>query len=401
MEVGKPTLVIAFASPLHKPRVDALISELGVIDAVVYSEEDAGKVKVGESTPIILVLSGGVSRMITHFIKLNGIRNTLLLSYPGNNSLASAVSARSMLNDEGVEAAIYHMSDLRELPNVINRVNSVMRIRGSRVALLGVDDKGPIGEAFERRFNAKVDAVPMRLFEEMVNSARDSDAKAFMNDILDRLTFDIPLDKLVKVGKIYVALLSMFKNYDALAINCFPYLIKHGVTPCLALARLNEDGKLVACEYDLRSLFLMMLSRALTGHSGWIANLNDVKGNLVYMSHCTITLSMVKSARVVTHYESGNPYSITAEINADTVTVASVTQDFSRIYAFTGRLTRSGNLNLNACRTQAEVAVNFDASVIISNAPANHHVLMPGDHINELSAFAKLLGVNVVNYGNL
>ncbi len=394
--MGK-VMVIAFASQLHRHR----IGELSNVDAVIYDENDVSNIKVGDSIPVLLILSGGVSRTVARFVDINGIKNTMILSHPLNNSLASAISARAMLEERGVAASIYHLSSINDVPRVVKAIESILRIKGSKVALVGVNEKGSVGEAFEKKFNAKVDAIPMNLFEEMVNNVKHTDAKSFIDDVLDRLAFEVPLDKLIKVGKVYAALLSIAKNYNALALNCFPYLMKHGVTPCLALAKLNEEGKLTACEYDLKSLFLMMVLHSLTGYSGWIANVNDVEGNLVRMSHCTIALNMIKSGKVVTHYESGNPYSISAEINAETVTAVSVSSDFNNVYVFTGLLNKSGNLNLNACRTQAEIKVNFDSSVIPNYAPANHHVVVPGNYVNELEVFLKLLGVNVIKYSSL
>ncbi len=394
--MGK-VMVIAFASQIHRRR----IGELSNVDAVIYDENDVSNVKVGDSIPVLLILSGGVSRTVARFVDINGIKNTMILSHPLNNSLASAISARAMLEERGVAVSIYHLSSINDVPRVVKAVESILRIKGSKVALVGVNEKGSVGEAFEKKFNAKVDAIPMNLFEEMVNNVKHTDAKSFIDDVLDRLAFEVPLDKLINVGKVYAALLSIAKNYNALALNCFPYLMKHGVTPCLALAKLNEEGKLTACEYDLKSLFLMMVLHSLTGYSGWIANINDVEGNLVRMSHCTIALNMIKSGKVVTHYESGNPYSISAEINAETVTAVSVSSDFNNVYVFTGLLNKSGNLNLNACRTQAEIKVNFDSSVIPNYAPANHHVVVPGNYVNELEVFLKLLGVNVIKYSSL
>ena len=390
-------IVVGFASPLHRHRITALSG----VDAVIYDEGDLSKVKVNDSIPVLLILSGGVSRMVSQFIELNGIKNAMILSHSSNNSLASAISARAMLEEKGVAVSIYHLSSIDDVPKVVKVMKSILRIKGSKVALVGVNEKGNVGEAFEKKFNAKVDAIPMNLFEEIVNNVKSTDAKSFMDDVLDRLAFEVPLDKLINVGKVYVALSNIARNYDALALNCFPYLIKHGVTPCLALAKLNEEGKLTACEYDLKSLFLMMVFHALTGYSGWIANINDVEGNVVHMSHCTIALNMIKSGKVVTHYESGNPYSISAEINAETVTAASVSSDFNNVYVFTGSLSRSGNLGLNACRTQAEIKVNFDSSAIINYAPANHHVIVPGNYINELTVFLRMLGVNVIKYSSL
>ncbi len=193
----------------------------------------------------------------------------------------------------GLTRGILHLEDLGRIDHALRIARAIASILGIRVALLGVGAKDSVARAFEDRFEARVDAVPMESLEDMINNADEKLAVEFMNYIKGRARFEVSDERLKDVGKIYAAMRSLYGKYDALAINCFPYLIKHGgVTPCLALARLNEEGGLIAaCEADLRALFSMVIARELTGYSGWIANTNHIEGSKVIMAHCTIALT--------------------------------------------------------------------------------------------------------------
>lgn len=192
---------------------------------------------------------------------------------------------------------------------------------------------------------------------------------------------------------------SLYGKYDALAINCFPYLVKHRVTPCLALARLNEEGGLIAaCEADLRALFSMIIARELTGYSGWIANTNRIEGSRVTMAHCTIALNMVSNARAVTHFESGFSYGLTGKLLFNEVTGVSVSSDFRRMGIFNAKVIESGLLSDRMCRTQAVLDLGINSSVILRLAPYNHHVIIPGNVTRELETIASVLGMEVVKY---
>jgi len=235
-------------------------------------------------------------------------------------------------------------------------------------------------------------------FERLVENADEGIAQEFANLIKGRVKFEIGSERLLEVGKIYAAIRGLYARYDATAINCFPYLVEHRVTPCLALARLNEEGLIAACEADLRALFSMILAKELTGYSGWIANVNHVEGSTVTMSHCTIALNMIRNPRVLTHFESGYPYGLTGELIFNEVTGISVSSDFRRMGVFTAKVVNSGLMSNNMCRTQAVLNLGVDASRVVKLAPYNHHVIVPGDITRELEVIASVLGMEYVRY---
>ncbi|MCG2880557.1 MAG: fucose isomerase [Vulcanisaeta sp.] len=387
-------IVLGFVSPLHKDKVPVVQG----IDKIITSMDELKDLNIGDSLVVAVILSGGVSRLVSELVSTNMVRRVVLVSHPGFNSLASALDARALLRDLGVDSGIIHINDLRELSNALRVARAIARIIGSKVALLGLDTKTSISRAFEGRFNAKVDVIGMDAFERLVEGADEAVALEFARSMSERIRFEVGYDKLIEVGRIYAAIRSLYSKYDATAINCFPYLIRHRVTPCLALARLNEEGLIAACEADLRALFSMILAKELTGYSGWIANVNHVEGSTVTMSHCTIALNMIRNPRVLTHFESGYPYGLTGELIFNEVTGISVSSDFRRMGVFTAKVVNSGLMSNNMCRTQAVLNLGVDASRVVKLAPYNHHVIVPGDITRELEVIASVLGMEYVRY---
>lgn len=387
-------VVLGFVSPLHKDKVPVVRG----IDKIITSIDELKDLSIGDSLVVAVILSGGVSRLVGELVSVNRVRRVVLVSYPGFNSLASALDARALLRDLGVDSGILHINDLGELGGALRVARAIARVIGVKVALLGVDRKSDISRSFEDRFDSKVDIINMSEFERLVENADEGIAQEFANLIKGRVKFEIGSERLLEVGKIYAAIRGLYARYDATAINCFPYLVEHRVTPCLALARLNEEGLIAACEADLRALFSMMLTKELTGYSGWIANVNHVEGSTVTMSHCTIALNMIRNPRVLTHFESGYPYGLTGELIFNEVTGISVSSDFRRMGVFTAKVVNSGLMSNNMCRTQAVLNLGVDASRVVKLAPYNHHVIVPGDITRELEVIASVLGMEYVRY---
>ena len=385
---------MGFVSSLHRDRVPMV----GGVDRVVSSADELRGLSVNDAFVVALILSGGVSRLVREFAESYGLRRLLLVSHPGLNSLASALDAKALLSEVGIDSGILHLNDLSRVNDALRVARAIASILGIRVALLGVRAKDNVARTFEDRFEARVDAIPMESLEEMINGADERVATEFVNYIRGKARFEAGDERLMDVGRIYAAMRSLYGKYDATAINCFPYLIKHGVTPCLALARLNEEGLIAACEADLRALFSMVIARELTGYSGWIANMNHVEGSRVTMSHCTIALNMVREARVVTHFESGFSYGLTGKLLFNEVTGVSVSSDFRRMGIFSARVVESGLLSDRMCRTQAILDLGVDSSLILRLAPYNHHVILPGNVTRELETIAGVLGMEVIKY---
>ncbi|MEM0335503.1 MAG: hypothetical protein QXT33_03740 [Thermofilum sp.] len=378
------------------------VEEVDVVTSVEEARR-AGSSAAG-GLPILLFLTGGTSKLAQEFVSAGCFAAVAMLAHGEHNSLASAISARYKLEARGVRVWLSPCyspwsGDCAERGRRLARaVLAAAKLHGVRVAVIQ-DALPPQAEALERRLGARVELITQSEFERMVEQADEAVSRALAKEVGE--AFGVSGEKLLEVGRVYAALRELFGRFDAVAIDCFDYLAKRGVTPCLALAKLNAEGLVTACEADLQAVLLMLVSRELTGYAGWIANATAFSGTRGVFSHCTIAFNMVESGRVLPHFESGYPHALSGKLAHSTYTIASISPDFAVLGAGLAKVVESGLLSGAACRTQALVELGPWAEELPRAAPANHHVFIPGDVVEELRAVAKLLGLRYLHYPSL
>lgn len=415
----KKIIVAPFASRLHGETyylgVYEELRKLFVITGVrmeflpvVSSEEEAEKLALEHSNaiPVFVALTGGVNSLMQKFAHIANYNKVILFGHGEHNSLASAISARAKLEVNGVAAYVFHCVNMvsEDCFNVIKRLTNVAsviaKLVGSRALLIGpYSEKPETAENYEVAFEASVDVMSIDNFAEKARTARGDYVDHFLQ-VFSRYESRSSLNKLIEVARLYATLRELGEKggYDGIAIDCFPYIIKHHLTPCLALALLNTENDVVACEGDLISLALMMISKTLTGRSGWIANATAFSGNRAYFTHCTISLDMIENPIIMHHFESGYPYSLTGKLREKTYTIVSISPDYSTLAATIGHLANSGLIFNNMCRTQAILEMGMPTEIIPNIAVSNHHVLIPGDIREELRALTTLLTMDYIEY---
>lgn len=413
--------LIPFASKLHGERyyssaydvVRKHILRTGFsveVLPIISSEEEVGELakKYSDVLPIFVALTGGVSELMRKFANMANYSRVILFGHGEHNSLPSTISAKAKMELNGVWTWLFHCVNVNsiecsiEIRRMVNVARAVASLLNSRVLLIvPYAEKPEIAEDFEARFEATVDVIPIDYFSKL-ESVREDYVERFL-EAFNKVEFRVPKGELVDVAKIYALTKSIVesKGYSGVAIDCFPYLVKYQRAPCLALALLNAEGVVTACEGDLVSLALMMLSKSLTGTSGWVANASAFSGEKAYFAHCTIALNLVKNPVVTTHFESGYPYSLTGKLTSDVYTVVSLSYDFAVATISLGRVVDSGLLSESMCRTQVILDLGVRAEKIPIVAVSNHHVLIPGDVRNELKAVMALLGVDYAEYRDL
>lgn len=379
---------LAFASPIHGDFVHAKYEEVKRLfptaSGPYFSAEDAPPAKVA----VIIPITGGTSAAIAEYARRAGAERVVLFGLPEHNSLASALSARSLLEAEGIKTWVFHCppgSDCSREADMASRVaGAVASLHSPRVLLIG--RRTAQTERFEAKFNAKVDVMSIDDFAELVRKSEPDPEflRVFGRDLAD-------------IARIYSALKGL-GSYDGVAVTCFPYIQKYGKTPCLPLSLLNSRGILAACEGDLQALTAMFISRALTDTGGWIANVAYVRENEAFFAHCTINLGMAKAWRIMPHFETGKPAGLAAELPRGLYTGISVGPLFDRLGVGLFEALETGNMVPWACRTQMRARPLFDGRRLLELAPANHHVLAPGDLREALRAVSHLLDMRYVGY---
>ena len=298
-----------------------------------------------------------------------------LLTSGKSNSLAASMEILSYLQQHGLKGEIIHGSVdyiVRRLQLLARVENVYNRLRGTR---LGVVDEPS---------------------DWLISSHAD---KGRVKELLGIELVDIPmtalLDGIRQQGTIYEALKNLVERnrLQGFTLRCFDLLTAVKDTGCMALAKLNAEGFVAGCEGDVPAMLSMMITRALTGVSGFQANpanINPETGELLF-AHCTIPLDMVERYELDTHYESGIGTGVRGYMKPGPVTILKVSGDLSRSFVAEGELIEN-QAKPDLCRTQQVIRLSDkqQAAYFLTNPIGNHHIVMPGHHGEELQS---ILGV--------
>lgn len=414
------SVVVPLASRIHGPNyykqllksfeeffVSRNVKVLGILDSEELITDEVLSALRG-STPIFFLLTGGTSRLSWKLLNLGNIRRALIFAHSGHNSLPSAISVKNRADAEGIPTKIYFCKDVTasECYNVLDEAitlgNNVMQVSNTRVVVVSdvVDESYSI---FENVTGIKTSLVSHDELVKLFNEVRDEKVN-YLNRLGVKLDLTNVDDYSFKnVARMYLALKELVERngFNAVALDCFPLLIKYKITPCLAVSLLNEDGIPTACEADLRSLLLMLIAKAVGGWPAWIANIASVDGNHMVLAHCTIATGLAHRCRLTTHFESNYPYSLSCSLPPGMYTLVGIDREFTTMATLKVRVLDSGSLFEDMCRTQVVVESEVDLSYFPNIALSNHHVLLPGDQSAKIKDIGYMFGLDFISYESL
>ncbi|ADM28250.1 conserved hypothetical protein [Ignisphaera aggregans DSM 17230] len=416
----KPIVVFPFASELHGKEYYLNLFEIIKKKFTPYGIEIYSEVITNETSalealktykdfiPIAIALTGGTSRLIHTFVEHGNIERLFIFAHPEHNSLASAVSARARCERDGVLVGLYYCSSIYDsscdysIWRLITVARTVSNIVGSKVGVVSEEADTEIEEAAKDRLAWEIEHISFTELQQVIDRIDDTRIQEFMEKI-DSIKIEGAREPLRAIGKLYFALKDIAKshNLNYIAIDCFPFILKYGYSPCIALALLNAEGIVVACEADISALIGMIIARSVSGMSGWISNIVNVFGNNGIFAHCTIAMDIAKELIALNHFESGKPYGLTGKFIGNTATLISIDRDLTLMTVTRGKVKASGSLGYPACRTQALVEFDYIAEEIPRLAPTNHHVFIMGDYIDIVKDVGYMLGLDVIDYKGL
>jgi L-fucose isomerase-like protein len=171
---------------------------------------------------------------------------------------------------------------------------------------------------------------------------------------------------------------------------------KRKVTACLALAQLNAEGTVAACEGDLASMAGMMAGQAATGIVPWMANTTRLTEKTLILSHCTISFDLVSDIKLPTHFETDNSLAIDGQMTATEVTIFRLSEKLDRVFIAEGRVAGRPRLP-DACRTQLEIELTENKLKTLRETPLGNHLLvLPGRHAGLIELACRYRGIREV-----
>jgi len=417
----KTVFLIPVSSRIHTTRVQSRIAKArsllkkkgfevyGPVKPVCSPSEAPSFNQEEYDAVVVFVASGGTSRTIAEIAFKKG---WTLWAYHENNSLPSALSAREKLEALGGWKGEIVYSQLREAPKEVQAEaeasHAFKALKGSTFLLLAGEDKlrelKPRLERLSEVFSLKALPASFTALMEAYGEVEDREVKRALKERLGKARLiGVSAESLRKPLKLYFAVKSLLGKFkaSALTIDCFPFTVKEGFTPCLMLSLLNGEGIPAVCEADLDTLpVFLALSKALKKPT-WMANLSGFNptGKTVTLAHCTAPFSLGGKRRLPvklrSHFETGREVSLDVLLPRGPVTLSHFSLENFRLTVACGVLVKSQLSLPGMCRSQAEVKVEGSLERLLAST-GNHQVLCYGNHVEMLTRFGRKIGAKTV-----
>ncbi|RLE93113.1 MAG: hypothetical protein DRN04_08160 [Thermoprotei archaeon] len=274
-------------------------------------------------------------------------------------------------------------------------------------------------EEIERKLGVIVESIPI---DYLLEKAEQVDAEHLEKTLAgwQGLFTNFNREVLEEVAKLYLAIKDILeeKKANAFTINCLEDLFgKKFVPPCIALAKLIDEGIVAGCEADINVALSMMILSFISRSPVLMGNIylfrpwpgpgfppsetkikdieESLRTNVVRLTHDVIPLTMgIEDKWILEDYHNmgkGATAYVPLKTGTD-VTLLRISPDLSEMIAIKGKIMRVEDTI--HCRFSAWIKVR-NAREIADNAYAFHHAMVYGDYTRELELFSKLTGIKL------
>lgn len=332
-----------------------------------------------------------------------------LVAHPDHNSLAAALEVLARLQQEGASARIVfldgpdHAFAGDRLLDAVHDIEVEQTLRACRLGSVGTPSDWLVASSPDPRTVREVwgpvvyNLSSESLFE-VLREIDDTALEAAADDFVPRAARVVEPgpEALREALRVYVALRKIVDDgsLDALAVRCFDLVVREKTTACYALARLNDEGIIAGCEGDLVTTVGMLWVRELLGLVPWMANVArvDEPADTVWLAHCTVPRTLVKSYSVRSHFESGESVALRGTFDKGPVTLLRIGgANLEQLWLAEAQIVDTG-ADERLCRTQAKLQLATGTVAELLRRPlGNHLVLVPGHHAARLQAWWQLV----------
>ncbi len=409
--------LIPVASPIHqenywRKKLDAIIHLMlkhGFkinLYGCIKSAEEAEKVEISPDANAVLigVLTGGTSSIAAR-IATKIEKAAIILAHNSGNSLPSAIEAREKAKLLGVhpDMAYLNLEKPNQVANELRNLKAIIKTIHEITSLKAIDVGGK-----NRTLNigAKGKLEIIGLDEEAMENTRRRVNKESINKVLNKVLeqaelHEVSVSDLKESVKLYLAAKQLMNKNNAKIVmfNCFKYIEKYGITPCLTVSLLNSEGLIGICESDEAMTISYVLSKNLSAIPPIICNTSSFNPaeNTLILAHCTAPLKSSengKKIKLVKHFESQKSVSLDVKTPINTeVILLSLSRELGTLHAAEGVIIDSSIGLEDMCRTQIKVKLKGDVWRFIDNTPSNHQLLVFHDNYRAVKRIAKLVGI--------
>jgi L-fucose isomerase-like protein len=398
---------IPIGSPLTQRELEDLISEyVPALEGIGGLQR--GPEEIFTDWPLFyFVATGGTEEKI---LQLREVRKgvapgepVFLLAHPGNNSLPAALEVLARLQQDGDRGRILYLKGPDDTPGLRRVAEAAIGLRAfhelheARIGLVGAPSdwlaaSRPDPTTVRKVWGPEVISIPIDELTAAIGAVPRKSVHPLREDLISQAAGvqEPGRSEIRDAVRVYLALEGLVEKHelDAVTVRCFDLVGDLKTTGCFALAQLNDEETVAACEGDLVSATAMLWINTLLGQASWMANPAriDTESNTLWLAHCTVPRGMVAEYRLRSHFESGLGVGIQGTFSPGPVTLVRIGgRAMDRLWLAEGEILGSG-AEEQFCRTQVEVRLARDGSVgdLLTAPLGNHLVLMPGHHAGRL-----------------
>lgn len=269
-----------------------------------------------------------------------------------------------------------------------------------------------------RHTGVKMEYRPLAELASLYRSADETAARKEMQRWKGEATeiVNVPDETILDVCRLYVYLRAMVQRegLSAVSLDCLGFTMSPNPIlpyPCLAFARLRDDGITAACEADVCGMLTSMFLERVSRKPSFMCNLMslDAPRSKIVLSHCTSALGLEGPAAPPLPYRLHNYHNFGKGVVPEVafpqgreVLLGAFSKDLKSFAAWPGRIqsqvkdteksSAGGGTPLNACANTMEVKIR-DAGRFLQNVNGLHQVMVFGDYTKTVGD--ALYGMNV------
>jgi L-fucose isomerase len=362
--------------------------------------------------------------IVTHIMNTNIPAIIWGIPEPASFSTVGANVVHGSLDEIGIyHHFVYGMpgeKDVLEKIAVIARASMVKnKLRKAIFGLIGgrsigmyTSNTDPI--QVKRIFGLEIEHVDQFLMIEYAKKVNSEDVNKLLKEINNIYgEIQVPEEVIKKSIRVYCALKKLVREheYDFIGVKCLEEVINHYVSCCLAVALLNDEEIVTACQSDINAAISMYILNLLTQQSVVFADVSmlDKKNKIVRLVNCgSMATSLSKNKKEV---DWGYQYEYMGKERGacpifccknGPVTFGSLNRingDYV-MQITTGTAIYQSKSVLKQVRDiwpQAFIKIHCDADEFIQSIRSNHIVVGYGEVKNELDTFCNLIGIKAIN----
>jgi hypothetical protein len=275
-----------------------------------------------------------------------------------------------------------------------------------------------------KRAGVKVQFRPLEELADLLRGVDEAGARSDMERWKKEASevIRVPDKAILDVSRLYVLLRSMIEKegLSAVSIDCLSFTMGMGSNlglpiPCLAFARLRDEGITAACELDVCGMLSSMLLEEVSRKPSFMANVVsvDLKRSSFKFSHCVAPLKLDGLNAAPMRYRLHDYHNIGRGVVPEVefpinkeVIIGAFSKNLKSFSLWPGRIlsqvketertTAPGGVGLNTCANTIDIKIK-DAGRFLQSIGGIHHVMIAEKHMKAIEDALTAMNVSIVS----